>query len=87
MIIKEHTPTHTSDRFRRAGDEAEQQMAFYLRRAFGDDPHVHVFNNLRLEHGGEVAQIDHLVFHRSGFIVVESKSVTSSVKINARPAC
>ncbi len=84
MIVKEYTPAPTTDRFRRAGDEAEKQMAFYLRRAFGDNPNVHVFNNLRLEHGGEVVQIDHLVFHRAGFIIVESKSVTSAVRINDR---
>ncbi len=84
MIVKEYTPAPTSDRFKRAGDEAEKQMAFYLRRAFGDNPNVHVFNNLRLEHEGEVVQIDHLIFHRAGFVIVESKSVTSSVRINDR---
>lgn len=84
MIVKESTPAPTTDRFQRAGDDAEKQMAHYLRRAFGDNPTVHVFNNLRVEHGGEVAQIDHLVFHRAGFIIIESKSVTSSVRINDR---
>lgn len=84
MIVKEYTLAPTSDRFQRAGDEAEKQMAFYLRRAFADNPNVHIFNNLRLEHGSEVAQIDHLIFHRSGFIIVESKSVTSSIRINDR---
>lgn len=84
MIVKEYTPPATTDRFQKAGDEAELQMAHYLKRAFGSDPNVHVFNNLRLEHEGEVAQIDHLIFHRAGFILIESKSVTSSVRINER---
>lgn len=84
MIVKAHTPLPTHDRLRRAGDAAERQMAFYLRRAFGEDPQVHVFNHLRLEHGGEAAQLDHLVFHRAGLIVVESKSVTGTVSINDR---
>jgi hypothetical protein len=84
MIAKEYTASPTQDRFQRAGDEAEKQMAFYLKRAFGDDPAVQVFHNLRLEDGGEVAQIDHLVLHRNGAIIVESKSVTSSVRINER---
>lgn len=84
MIVKEYTPAPTTDRFQRAGDEAEKQMAHYLRRAFGDNANIHVFNNLRLEHGGEVAQIDHLVFHKAGFIIIESKSVTTSVHINDR---
>ncbi|WP_216317588.1 nuclease-related domain-containing protein [Deinococcus aestuarii] len=84
MIAKEHEPFPTTDRLQKAGDEAEKQMAHYLRRAFGDDPDVHIFNGLRFEHGGEVAQIDHLVFHRAGMIIVESKSVTSAVRINER---
>ena len=84
MIAKEYTASSTQDRFQRAGDEAEKQMAFYLKRAFGDDPAVQIFHNLRLEDGGEVAQIDHLVLHRNGAVIVESKSVTSSVRINER---
>lgn len=84
MIAKEYTASPTQDRFQRAGDEAEKQMAFYLKRAFGDDPAVQVFHNLRLEDGGDVAQIDHLVLHRNGAVIVESKSVTSSVRINER---
>jgi len=84
MIVKTHESKPAQDKLQRAGDEAERQMAFYLKRAFGDQPDVHVFHNLRFEHGGEVAQIDHLIFHRSGFIIVESKSVTSAVRINER---
>ena len=84
MIAKEHNARPTNDRFQRAGDEAEKQMAFYLKRAFGDDPEVHIFHNLRLEAGEEVSQLDHLVLHRNGAIIVESKSVTSSVRINER---
>lgn len=84
MIVKEHQASASTDRFKQAGDKAEGQMAFYLRRAFGTDPGVHVFNNLRLEHDGEVGQIDHLILHRGGMIIVESKSVTSAVRINDR---
>lgn len=84
MIAKDHIAPATTDRFQRAGDEAERQMAFYLKRAFADDPQVHVFHNLRLEDGSDAAQIDHLILHRSGAIIIESKSVTSSVRINER---
>ncbi len=84
MIVKEHTAAPTQNLFQRAGNEAERQMAHYLRRAFGESQDVRVFNNLSFEHAGEVAQIDHLIFHRAGFIVVESKSVTSAVGINER---
>ena len=84
MIVKTHDAQPTQDKFQRAGDEAEKQMAHYLKRAFGDAPDVHVFHNLRFKHGSEVAQIDHLIFHRAGMIIVESKSVTSAVRINER---
>ena len=65
--------------------KAEEQMAFYLRRAFPDtNQDIIVYNDLRLvDARGEVAQFDHLILHRRGFIVIESKSVTSEVKINA----
>ncbi len=57
-------------------------MAFYLRRAFAATEDVKVFHDLRLEHHGEVAQIDHLVLHRWGIVLIESKSVTTTVRVN-----
>ena len=84
MIVKDLEALTSGDKLARAGHEAEKQMAFYLRRAFGDDLHVHVLHNLRFEHQGEVAQLDHLILHRSGAVIVESKSVTSSVRVNER---
>ncbi|MDH2297161.1 nuclease-related domain-containing protein [Cobetia sp. 29-18-1] len=58
-------------------------MAFHLRRAFGGDPEVVIFNDLRLKQGEENAQIDHLVMHPFGFIIIESKSITGEVRVNA----
>ena len=83
MICKERNPSEhpEHDKFADAGAKAEAQMAFYLKRAFSDDPDVWVFNDLRFRSDEEdVAQVDHLVMHRSGFIVIESKSVTSKVR-------
>lgn len=65
-----------------AGYEAEKQMAFYLRRAFGESKDVFVFNDLKIERNGEVSQIDHLVLHRFGFAIIESKSITGTVYVN-----
>jgi len=85
MIVKElDAPVVSGDALRRAGRAAEEQMAFYLRRAFKDDADTRVLNGLRVEHNGEVAQIDHLVLHPFGLVIVESKSVTATVRINAR---
>jgi transcription elongation factor Elf1 len=40
-----------------------------------------VINGLRIDLGGEIAQMDHLVLHPYGLLIVESKSVSGSVQI------
>ncbi|MEB3337328.1 MAG: nuclease-related domain-containing protein, partial [Leptolyngbyaceae bacterium] len=82
MIIKELGDFTGTGKFAQAGRNAEETMAFYLKRAFGDDQKVAVFNNLRLEKQDDAAQIDHLVIHRYGMIIIESKSVTTRVEVN-----
>lgn len=82
MIIKELETQNHTDPLRRAGYEAERQMAHYLKRAFGEDPNKFVLNNLRVEREGEVAQIDHLLVLRFGLLVVESKSVAGQISVN-----
>ncbi|MBT3192546.1 MAG: NERD domain-containing protein [Verrucomicrobia bacterium] len=85
MICKERDRSEhpESDRFSKAGAEAEEKMAFYLRRAFAETKEIRVFNDLRFrDDTGDRAQIDHLVLHRHGFVVVESKSVSTKVKVN-----
>ena len=91
MILKpfDLTPPPAGDLRREAGHAAERQMAFYLQRDFAKDPHLFVLNNLRIvdpeqpEFDGTpgVCQIDHLVMHRWGVFIVESKSVTDEVSI------
>lgn len=86
MILKQQDKTEGGDALLAAGQRAERQMAFYLQRAFGDTPDVLVINDLRvvLDEGGDAAQMDHLIVHRYGMVIIESKSVTSKVKINAQ---
>lgn len=84
MIVKEKAGEVPEDVFGKAGYKAEQQMAFYLRRAFGESDDIHVFNDLRLERSGEFAQIDHLVLHRFGFVLIESKSVSGTIEVNGQ---
>ena len=81
--------TGDPDPRQRAGAEAERQMAHYLHRAFKRDPEVHVLHGLRLEDREQpeqdgspgVCQIDHLIVHRWGMFIVESKSVTQEVRV------
>ncbi|GBO52215.1 hypothetical protein APA_5305 [Pseudanabaena sp. lw0831] len=82
MIIKELDRIETTDKFEQAGYRAESQLAFYLNREFKDDPLFLVFNNLRFEKAGDACQIDHLVLHRYGMIIIESKTVTTRVEVN-----
>ena len=84
MIVKELDPFASNDRLEKAGRKAEEQMTFHLRRAFGEDPAFLVINGLRLERDGDAAQIDHLVIHQHAVVIIESKSVTSQVRINER---
>lgn len=63
MIVKELDWFISQDRFAKAGREAEEQMSFYLRRAFADNQNIYVLNDLRLEYEDDAAQIDHLILH------------------------
>ncbi|MBD2177315.1 NERD domain-containing protein [Pseudanabaena sp. FACHB-1998] len=82
MIIKELERAEISDKFGQAGHYAESQLAFYLKREFKDDPQILVFNNLRFEKQEDACQLDHLILHPYGIIIIESKSVTTRVEVN-----
>lgn len=84
MIRKHADPRPMNSALEKAGWNAEKQMAHYLDRAFKDRKDVHVFHDLRIEDKGDVTQIDHLILDIFGFHIIESKSVTSSVRVNAR---
>jgi len=82
VILKEIDKKDNLKIYQKYGYDAEKQMAFYLKRAFQDKEDIFVINDLRLEMNDDVAQIDHLIVHRFGFTIVESKSVTSKISIN-----
>ncbi|UBV41742.1 NERD domain-containing protein [Deinococcus taeanensis] len=64
-----------------AAHEVHRQVVHFLRRAFAQDPQAFVFHDLRLECRGDVAQIDHLILHRSGLVIVNS-SVAGQLSVN-----
>ena len=85
MILTEARElTNPDNLYARAGKKQEDAVAFYLRRAFGSAEDVFVFNDLMLSHEGERAQIDHLIVHTFGFVIIESKSITGEVKVNSQ---
>lgn len=81
MIIKPLDPFDSTEKYAIAGRKAEEKMAFYLGVDFEDEPDIHVINGLRVELDDGAVQIDHLVIHPYGMIIVESKSVTGKVQI------
>lgn len=92
MITKQHDQAKMpADPRKKAGFEAERQMAFYFNRAFAEDSAVHILNDIRIvdpsqpEHNGSpgVCQIDHLVVHRWGMFIIESKSVHDEVSVQS----
>ncbi len=67
----------------RAGEKGEKDSAYFLDFSFQDSNKAIVIHDLRLEHFGQVAQIDHLLINRLlEFYILESKNFSYGVKIN-----
>jgi hypothetical protein len=65
------------------GSYAEKGNAYYLDFDFKDSDKFIVLHDIRIEHKGRTAQIDHIVISRSGIHILESKSVKNgTLKIN-----
>lgn len=69
-------------RIRRAGIKGEREASYFLDFSFGSSKNHGVIHNLRIEHGGLTAQIDHLVINRFYNIdILETKHFASGLKI------
>ncbi len=67
----------------RAGARGEKEAAFHLDFQFGDSKSLAVIHDLRIEHKGRVAQIDHLIINRLMDVhVLESKNFSGEVRIS-----
>lgn len=82
MILKTKSLQNTQTPQAIAGQKQEQDVAFYLRRAFKDHPEVLVINDFRFTFNDETAQIDHLIIYPYGFVLIESKSIKGHVDVN-----
>ena len=82
MILKDKTLQNAVSPTAKAGQKQEQDVAFFLRRAFKDHKHVYVINDFKFTHNDETAQIDHLIVYTYGFVLIESKSIKGEVKVN-----
>lgn len=67
----------------RSGIYGEKDAAYYIDFYFGNSKNWAVIHDLRLEHKGQVAQIDHLLINRFfDMYVLESKNYSSKLKIS-----
>lgn len=82
MILKDKSLQNAVSPTAKAGQKQEQDVAFFLRRAFKDHKQVYVINDFKFTHNDETAQIDHLIVYTFGFILIESKSIKGEVKVN-----
>jgi hypothetical protein len=67
---------------RKAGVKGETESAYLLDFHFADSPNWALIHDLRLEHNGRVAQIDHLLINRwMECYVLETKHFNAGIKI------
>ena len=67
----------------RAGARGEKEAAYHIDFQLKDARNYAVIHDLRLEHNGRVAQIDHLLIGRMfDVFVIESKNVTTALRVN-----
>lgn len=70
-------------RMLQAGFKGERESSFHINDKFKDKKNAFVIHDLRLEHNGQVAQIDHLIINRMfGAFVLETKHFHAGLKIN-----
>ena len=68
-----------------AGEKGENSSRYYIDFYFEGSRNWVVLHDLRLEHGGKVAQIDHLLINRMFvFYVLETKNFSQGIKVNKR---
>lgn len=75
-------------RFIQSGAKGEKDAAFEIDFHYGPSQDWAVIHDLRLEHGGRIAQIDHLLINRHVHLwVCESKRFGEGIAINEHGEC
>lgn len=65
------------------GSKGEKDAAYFTNFYYGDSKNWVVIHDLRIEHKGQVAQIDHILINRLfDFYILESKSYSEKLQIN-----
>ncbi len=68
-----------------SGNKGEQDSAYFIDFYYKESPNWAVIHDLRINHGGFVAQIDHLLINRVlDFYVLETKQFSHGIKVTER---
>ncbi|MFM2276110.1 MAG: hypothetical protein RL211_1982 [Pseudomonadota bacterium] len=81
MIFKELDSFESQNADTLAVHRAQEQMTYYLRRAFGASEGIDALSGLRLSSGDIEVQIDHLVIHPYGMVIVDCQSVLGGLQV------
>jgi hypothetical protein len=81
MIFKELDSFESQNADTLAVHRAQEQMTYYLRRAFGTSEGIDALSGLRLSSGDIEVQIDHLVMHPYGMVIVDCQSVLGGLQV------
>ncbi len=81
MILKELDPFDGNPDEVAARMEADK-LAYYLRRYFRRSQTVDVLNGVRVVSGSSMAQVDHLVLHEHGMMVLMRETTQGRVRID-----
>lgn len=85
LPVKTRTNVEKELKTLRAGEKGEKDAAYYIDLYYRNHGNWAVFHDLRIEHDGDVAQIDHLLINRLlEFYILETKSFAYGIKINER---
>ena len=67
----------------RAGARGEREAAYHINFELGETRNWAIIHDLRIEHKGRVAQIDHVLMNRFlDIFLIESKNFSTSIRIN-----
>ena len=62
-------------------------MEHYLMQSLTASKDAHLLSDLKLSFQGEHCQIDHLVMHQHGMIIIETKSLSGQIFVNGKGDC
>ena len=81
MILKELDPFRGDPAEMAARIEADR-LAYYLRRYFRRSREVDVLNGVRVLSGSSMAQVDHLLLHGHGIVVLMRQATQGGLRID-----